>query len=128
MKYLMTLMMSALLVATATAQNKMGGTTPLQSRSEMMAERMTKELGLNADQAAKVKTITMKYDEKATGKPSAKATDEVAPDRAGALTEMSESLKNVLTPVQYEQWQKIQSGAYSTDPGGRTINEVKKAE
>lgn len=128
MKYLMSLMMAALMVATANAQEKSGGTNELKSRSEMMAERMVNELGLNADQATKVQAITKKYDEKATGRPSAIATEDIAPDGAGALAEMSASLKNVLTPAQYEQWQRVQSGAASTDPRGRTINEVKKTE
>ena len=128
MKYLMTLMMASLLVASATAQENAGQTPQDKSRSEMMTERLTKELSLNAEQVTQVEAITAKYEKKAAGRPSAKATQDVAPDREGAMTEMNEALKGVLTAKQFEQWTKMQKGGNGTDPEGRKINEVKQVE
>ncbi len=128
MKYLMTLMMASLLVASATAQENAGQTPQDKSRSEMMTERLTKELSLNAEQVTKVEAITSKYEKKAAGRPSAMATHDVAPDREGAMTEMNEALKTVLTAKQFEQWTKMQKGGNGTDAEGRKINEVKQVQ
>lgn len=127
MKYLLTLMMAILMVANANAQEKKGQTTEMKSRAEMLTESMTKELGLNSDQAVKVKAINQEYAEKAMGRASAKATEEVAPD-AGALSDMNKALKKVLTPEQYEQWIKAQTRGNGTSPDGLKINEVDPVE
>lgn len=128
MKYLMTLMMAVLLVATATAQEKKGETTGSKSRAELRTQQMTQELGLDAAQAREVQSINVKYAEKITSQPSAIATDEAAVDKATAVKEFNEELKEVLTPEQYEKWMGLQTSGKSTTPDGRKINAVQQVE
>ena len=128
MKYLMTLMMTVLMVATATAQEKKGAMTDLKSRAEVMTKQMTQQLGLDAEQARKVQGINVKYAEKITPLPSEKATAEAPMDKATATNELNEDLKAVLTPEQYEQWLKVQAGISTKTPDGHKINAVQEVE
>lgn len=128
MKYVMTLMMAALLMTTATAQEKKGEMTEAKSAAEMLTERMTTELGLDAAQAKEVQAINVKYAEKALGRASAKANLETRSGDPEAMVEMNGALKEVLTPDQYEQWIKAQEGKKNTTPDGRKINSVQEVE
>lgn len=128
MKYLMTLMMAAFLMASATAQETKGEMTQLKTRAEVITKQMTQQLGLNAEQAQAVQVINVKYADKALGIASAKATEEKAGDPE-TLKEMNAALKDVLTPEQYEQWIKSHvGGTTNTTPDGRKINAVQEVK
>ena len=128
MKYLMTLMMAVLLVVTATAQEKKGAMTELNSRAELMTKQMTQQLGLDAEQSRKVQTINVKYTQKTTPLTAENVTDAAPIDKATAMNELNEDLKEVLTPEQYEQWMKVQADSKTTTPDGRKINAVQEVE
>lgn len=76
-----------------------------EERSEMRTERMVKELGLNDDQAAKVKAINEKYATKVD--EMRKARKEEAGANKGKWEEMEKArmseFKGVLTPDQYQK-------------------------
>ncbi len=129
MKYLMTAMLAVLLVASATAQETKGKTTQVKSRAELITDRMTQELGLDAEQAKDVQEINAKYAEAALGRSSAKANEESRSGDPVAMQEMNDALKGVLTSSQYEQWMKAQvGGRTTTTPDGRKINAVQEVK
>ncbi len=81
-------------------------------RAEHQTDRMTQELGLSADQTAKVKAINQKYAEKA------KAAHEAKPDgEKGKLkgankdlrAQHDAELKKVLTKEQAAKWEQLKS-------------------
>ncbi len=90
----------------ANAQDKQQR-TPAE-RAKNQTEHMTKELGLNADQAAKVEAINAKYAEK-TEAIRAERKDKMAATK-GKGAEVNDArmaeLKNVLTPEQYAKCEK----------------------
>ena len=94
-----------LVIGMGMAQAQDGQRKNAQERAEMRTERMTKELGLNAEQAEKVKAINMRYAEKneairAENKAKAEANrSKIADQRDAQMKEY----KSVLTPEQYEK-------------------------
>lgn len=81
---------------------------PAAERAKQQTERMTKELGLNADQATKVDAINAKYAEKADAM-RAERKEKIA-ETKGKGAELNEArmadLKEVLTPEQYAKLEK----------------------
>lgn len=87
------------------AQAQEGQRKTPQERAEMRTEHMTKELGLNAEQAEKVKAINMRYAEKneamrAEHKAKAEANRGKGAEQHDARME---EYKQVLTPEQYDK-------------------------
>ncbi len=109
-KQIIGLSMALFMVATANAQDR--PTRTPEDRAKMRTERMTKELGLNADQQAKVAAINMDY---------AKKGAELRDDHANGTAEKGEGaklqdarmaeLKQVLTPEQYTKLEAMQAKA-----------------
>lgn len=81
---------------------------PTAERAKMQTERMTKELGLNADQATKVEAINAKYAEKADAMRADRKAQMAETKGKGAELneERMADLKGVLTPEQYAKWEK----------------------
>jgi Spy/CpxP family protein refolding chaperone len=77
----------------------------MADRVDARTERMVKELGLNADQAAKVKEINAKYADQ--GKELHQQRKEGAEREKGEMAKIRDArwaeLKQVLTPEQYEK-------------------------
>lgn len=107
MKRMMIVMAVALFtMEAATAQDKQQ--RPAAERAKQQTERMTKELGLSTDQAAKVDAINAKYAEKADAiRAERKERMAETKGKGAALNEarMAE-MKEVLTPEQYAKWEK----------------------
>ena len=98
--------LAVLTLGAAQAQDKQQK-TPAE-RAKHQTERMTKELGLNADQTAKVQTINAKYAEKAEAlRADRKAkVDQTKGKGAELNSERMADLKAVLTPEQYSKCEK----------------------
>lgn len=90
----------------ANAQDKVQ--QPPAERAKQQTERMTKELGLNVDQAAKVEAINAKYAEKAEAMRADRK--EKMAETKGKGSELNDArmaeLKGVLTTEQYAKWEK----------------------
>ena len=90
----------------AHAQDKQQKTP--EERAKNQTERMTTELGLNADQAAKVEVINLKYAQQADKLRAEHKADPTATKGKGSAmmdARMAE-LKGVLTPEQYAKHEK----------------------
>ena len=90
----------------ATAQDKQQ--RPAADRAKQQTERMTKELGLNADQATKVEAINAKYAEKMDAMRADRK--EKMAETKGKGAELNDArlaeMKDVLTPEQYAKMEK----------------------
>lgn len=78
-------------------------------RAEMQTARMTESLGLNADQAAKIKAINQKYAEKAKAAHDANAGADKGKMKAAhkaMQTEKQKEIKQVLTKEQAAKWEQ----------------------
>lgn len=78
-------------------------------RAEMHTARMTESLGLSADQAAKIKAIHLKYDEKAKAAHDANAGADKGKMREAQKTirtERENEIKQVLTKEQAAKWEQ----------------------
>lgn len=96
---------TALLVLGVSAQAQDVQRKTSGERAEMRTERMTKELGLNAEQAEKVKEINARYAEKTEAvRAEHKARAEAGKGQRNELHEARMAdYKAVLTPEQYEK-------------------------
>jgi len=117
----------ALTIGTATAQDQQrpgpGGRGPGNQ-----SERMTKELGLNADQAARIKAIDeeRQKDQQANrgqGKPGG-SREEMETRMKADRDKYDARYKEVLTPEQYAKYSKAQ--ANRPGPGGK--GKIKSAD
>ncbi len=107
MKRIMIFMAVALFtMGTANAQDKQQ--RPAAERAKKQTERMTKELGLNADQAAKVDATNAKYAEKMDAMRADRK--EKMAETKGKGAELNDArmaeMKDVLTPEQYAKMEK----------------------
>ncbi|MCC6724643.1 MAG: hypothetical protein IT258_09040, partial [Saprospiraceae bacterium] len=102
-------------------------------------ERMTEDLGLSPEQAAKVKDINLKYAEKAKAKHDAKAADKAKnkSEREALRNEHDAELKKVLTKEQAAKFEqrkaergdrKGKGGPGKHGKGGPDIDPAKRAE
>ena len=109
-KYMMIAVFAALTVG-ANAQDKQPKTA--QERAKSQTERLTKELGLNAEQAAKAEAINLRYAEKAEAtRKEQKAEREVRKKEGQAMRDAHRAeMKDVLTAEQYDTWIKKQEAA-----------------
>ena len=80
------------------AKEKKGATV------ERQLERMTKELSLTDAQKPKVKAVLEE-----TAKKRQEATSPTREDRRALMEDQNKKLKEILTPDQYEKWQKFQA-------------------
>lgn len=101
------LMMSAVSVA---QPGKLGKKSP-QERAEHQTERLTKELSLTPEQAAKVKAILAKrgaeMDSVRSKKMAGAQKEEVRGDKKAAREKTDAELKAILTPEQYAKFQAM---------------------
>ena len=106
-KYMMIAAFAALTVG-ANAQDKQPKTA--QERAKAQTERLTKDLGLNAEQAAKAEAINLRYAEKAEAEhKEQKADREVRMKEGQAVRDAHRAgMKAVLTAEQYDTWIKKQ--------------------
>jgi hypothetical protein len=106
MKKLMMIVAFAALTAGAQAQDK-ARMTPEQ-RAQMQTGRMTTELKLNTEQAAKVETINLKFAEQAEALRAEREAAREAMHKEGkgqAMRDAHEAeLKGVLTEEQFAKW------------------------
>lgn len=104
-KLLMVLAFAAATVG-ALAQDK--NKTP-QERAHAQTERMTKDLGLSAEQATKLEAMNLKYAEQIDALRAEQQAQREAMRKEGkgkAMREAREAeLKALLTPEQYTQWE-----------------------
>ena len=106
-KYMLIAAFAALTVG-ANAQDKQPKTA--QERAKAQTERLTKDLGLNAEQAAKAEAINLRYAEKAEAEhKEQKADREVRMKEGQAVRDAHRAeMKAVLTAEQYDTWIKKQ--------------------
>lgn len=95
----------ALLCSMVAAAQTRAERTP-QERAKAATERMTKELGLDAQQSAKVEAINAKYAEESSARrEQRKAENEARRQEAKARLQAHEAdMKAVLTEEQYNKW------------------------
>lgn len=98
-------------LAAAQGQPRDGHDFDPTERAARQTERMADELGLSAEQAAKVKDINLKYAEKAKDKHDAKAAekDKDKAEREALRNEHDAELKKVLTKEQAAKWEQNKS-------------------
>ena len=108
------LMMTVALVAItlgAQAQEKEKRTP--EERAKAQTERMTKELGLSADQAAKLEPINLKYAQEGAALRAEYEAQREAMRKEGKGRKLVEAhdaeVKPILTPEQYEKWQALKA-------------------
>lgn len=100
--------LALLTLGAAQAQNKDRGTP--EERAKVHTERMVKNLGLDADQTAKVEAINLKYAQKGDDfKAERKADSEGMKGKGQTMwNERMAELKAVLTPEQYQKLEAAQ--------------------
>lgn len=103
-KLLMITMLATGMTVAAHAQDK-AAKTP-QERAKVRTERMTKELALSPEQAAKVEAINAKYADKVDGLRAEREADRTQERKEGkAMRDAHDvEMKAVLTPEQYAKW------------------------
>ncbi|MCU0345727.1 MAG: DUF4890 domain-containing protein [Saprospiraceae bacterium] len=102
------ILLFAAFLTSAQAQKRDGHDFDPAEHAEHQTERMTEDLGLNADQAAKVKDINLKYAEKAKTQHESKAADKTKnkSEREALRNEHDAELKKVLTKEQAAKWEQ----------------------
>ena len=107
MKKLLIIALTVLTVA-AQAQDTQKERKSAQERAQLQTDRMTKELGLVEDQAAKVAAINLKYAEQAEALRAERQAQMEAmrkQEKGKAMREAHEAeLKGVLSAEQFKQW------------------------
>lgn len=100
---LLTVLATSMTVAVQ-AQDKTAKTP--QERAKARTERMSKELGLTPDQAAKVEAINVKYADKAVDMRTERQAERTEVRKEGmAMRDAHDAeIKAVLTADQYAQW------------------------
>jgi Spy/CpxP family protein refolding chaperone len=106
MKKLMMIAVLVGLTVAAQAQDKERKTP--EERAQMRTEHMTKELGLSAEQAAKVQAINLKYADQGEELRKEREGDHAEARKDGkAMRDAHDAeMKAVLTPEQYTKWQE----------------------
>lgn len=111
MKELMLMLAMAALTLGAKAQEKKERTP--DERAKAQTERMTRELGLSADQAAKLEPINLKYAREGAALRAEYQTRREAMRKEGkgkALIDAHDAeVKPILTPEQYTKWQVLKA-------------------
>ncbi len=102
-------MIVGLLVLTTAANAQEKERKSPEERAKMQTERMTKELGLSPEQAARVEALNAKYAEEAEAyRAQMEAEREKRKQEGKARLEAHDAdLKAVLTPEQYTQWMAL---------------------
>lgn len=100
------MMIAAFVGATMAAHAQEKVSKDPEERAKARTERMTKELGLSPEQAAKVDAINLKYADKgAELRKEQEAARTEARKEAKAMRDAHDvELKAVLTPDQYTKW------------------------
>ncbi|MBK6832358.1 MAG: hypothetical protein IPG92_17205 [Flavobacteriales bacterium] len=108
MKKLLIIALTVMTVAAQAQDTEKDRKSP-QERAQLQTDRMTKELGLVEDQAAKVAAINLKYAEQAEALRAERQAQMEAmrkQEKGKAIQEAKEAeLKGVLSEEQYKQWQ-----------------------
>lgn len=96
------------LLMAASAQGQERQVRTPQERAKAQTERMTRELALSPDQAAKVEAIHLKYAEQAEVMRKEREAQRAAMEKEGKGKDMRAAreadMKAVLTSEQYEKW------------------------
>lgn len=107
MKKLM--MIAMLTAATVAAHAQEKDRKSPQERAHMMTGKMTKELSLDTEQAAKIEAINLKYADQVEAMRAEREAEREARLKDGKGKAMREAhdaeIKAVLTPEQYVKWQ-----------------------
>jgi hypothetical protein len=110
MKHLLIAAFATLSLSAAQAQDRTHEPKSPQERAKAQTERMTADLGLNAEQAAKVNAINLKYAEQMMAEREAhKAEREAKMKEARARHESMRDaqraeMRSILTEKQYSTW------------------------
>lgn len=102
-----------------------------QERAQLQTGRMTKELSLTTEQAAKVEAINLKYANEFEAKRADQKKEREAKRAEGkAIRDAHDAeLKAVLTPEQYTQWQAKKEAMKAKQVEKRkSTHEMKKSE
>lgn len=101
-------------------RGKMENMTPEQ-RSERRLNRMATDLGLNADQQAKLKVLFAEQEAKRTS-----SADASKDERKAFKTQMDDRMKAILTPEQLEKWNANNEKMRARREGNGGYNTEKK--
>lgn len=124
-------MMLALAAATVGVQAQDKDHKTPQERAQMQTGRMTKELSLTTEQAAKVEAINLKYANEFEAKRAdqKKEREAVRAEGKSIRDAHDAELKAVLTPEQYTQWQAKKEAMKAKQVEKRkSTHEMKKSE
>ena len=107
MKQRMMIAAFTLVIATGAQAQDKPARTP-QERAKVQTERMTRDLALSTDQAAKVEAINLKYAEQAEVLRKEREAQRAAMEKEGRGKDMRTAreadMKAVLTPEQHAKW------------------------
>ncbi len=118
---------------TATAQDANSDKKPAVGQRQppgRPGERLAKELNLSEEQNKKVQAVMAEQREKGTKiREDASLSQEQKREKGQALrTETQKKFKEILTPEQFQKWEKMRSEMRPGRPGGPDGKGAKKAE
>jgi Spy/CpxP family protein refolding chaperone len=111
--------------ATTQAHHGKGGHKDPAKKADQKASKMAKELGLNADQEAKVEQLMLARQQETAALKAKYGTDKTAgrADMKAAREKYNAQLKAILTPEQYAKFDKMKDehhGHGKMKDGGKT--------